>query len=121
MSNVMISVVLVSGATLTWRIAAVTAELRSETDAFDLDYHPFSECYSVDWVDSLQRTMSVSTPRVKIKSCNCGNCNWSKRRRGSEAKAFVKASANRSFRHQTKLAIASQREVPESISGDLWG
>ena len=57
---------------------------------------------------------------VKIRSCNCANCILYKRHYGQKAKALAKSLPNRKFRHETKRAITSQRDVPESQSGAVW-
>ena len=67
----------------------------------------------------------VNTGSVsRIRSCSCPWCNGTRMsmalHNGQKAKAFQKNLPNRNFRHKTKLAIASQRDVPESISAGIW-
>ena len=58
---------------------------------------------------------------VNIKSCHCYMCNMSRWNMGQKAKTRIKREPNRKFRHQTKQALHSQNDVPESIIGDSMG
>ena len=57
---------------------------------------------------------------VKIRSCSCAMCKSAARNYEGKGKARVKSLPNRKFRHETRLAIASQGELPESITGNIW-